>query len=662
MEVREVDTEKRNMVKFITERLFKQAKDWKSYYAGDKQAKWIDDIRFVKGIQWPALRPQEKTSVVINRIWSNIQKELPFMTDRMPKLYIDPTEPADKPIADIIKQIIETQWVERDMERKIPEGTLHAKEVGTTFYRPFWNNQLANGLGDIDCEALDPLECFPFAYTDELTSEKCEGFIWARNVALGWIKKNYEKDGWRVKSQVDSTIPDRAKESNMASDENQVRQVSDMGAGSNYTASETNYLPSTGTSLADSDLQRVTLIKCYLRDGTTQDVEEVKDGKKVKSKKAVYPNGRMITLAGGIILEDEPFAFEFFPYVEQRNYIQPGEFWGESDVKQIKDNQKLYNKILSMLTDALKRGIYTTKFIQTGSGIDADNFYVTSDAAYDTKIPNPVTELAPQALPPQAFAFPQSIEMAIEKTFGIGDLGSVGNPSDLPSGRSLSEYQEATQTRLRQKIRNLEYTVRKIGKAWVEMILKNYTEDRVMRLFNSNTQSSEYVFVFREENPQKSQLIKQQKQQEIIEGTEQKDQTGKPVPGSGQPKYKHVINLAEVKGEFDLTVATGSTVSVSKHATFDQAAVLFKLGAIDRTALLEAAEFPNRVDIIKRMDQQQQAMAQAQGQVAQMDMQKEQMGNQTTMAKAQMDNQTKMAIEQIRKPDPRIQALEALLK
>ena len=662
MEVKEVDGEKQRLIKFIDSKLFSQAKSWKSYYSGDKHSKWLDDIRFVKGIQWPSLRPQEKASAVINRIWSNIQKELPYMTDNPPKIYIEPTEISDKPAAEIIKRIVETNWLQRDMERKLPEGTLNAKEVGTAFYRPFWNVALAGGLGDMDCAVLDPIECFPFAYTSELSKEGCEGFIWARNVSLGWIKRNY-KEGWRVKSQTEAAIVDRAKESNMASDESGVRQVSDMGAGSSYTAEETHYLPSTGVSMSESDLQRVTIIKCFLKDSAIDDDKEEEKNKKPGLK---YPNGRMVTIAGGIVLEDEPWPFEFFPYVEQVNYIQPGEFWGESDVKQIKENQKLYNKVLSMFADAIKRGIYTVKFIKTGSGIDVDDFLVSSDAAYPTNIDNPVSELQPQLLPPQAIQFLQFIESSIEKTFGMADLGTAGSPADLPSGRSLAEFQEITQTRLRQKIRNMEFAVKKIAMAWVEMILKNYTEDRIMRLFNPKTQGAESVFIFREDDPQIAEQIKQEKELEIVEGSEQKDpQTGQPVPGSGQKKYQHVLNLAEIKGSFDVNVATGSTVSVSKFASFNQAAMLYKLGAIDRAALLEAADFPNREEVSKRMDQQmaqaQQGQAEAAQAEAQGKIQGEQVQAQTTMAKAQMDNQTDLMIEQMRRQN-KVRELEGLIR
>jgi len=178
------------------------------------------------------------------------------------------------------------------------------------------------------------------------------------------------------------------------------------------------------------------------------------------------------------------------------------------------------------------------------------------------------------------------------------------------------------------------------------MMLKNYTEGRIMRIMNPQGEA-EYVYVFREEDEQLAQVIKQKVQQEIIPGTEQMDpQTGQPVPGSGQPKYKHILNLAEIKGGFDLRVADNSTVSVSKVATFEQSMVLYQAGIIDSEAVLESADYPNKEEIRRRMELKQQQAMQAQQQAVQTEVQgemgKEQMKSQTTLQKAQMDNQTKI--------------------
>lgn len=480
--------EERKIVKFIENKLFDPAKKWKYYYSGDKQERWLDDIRWYKGVQWAQNRPKEKSSIFFNRLFSTIQKELPFMTDRQPKIYVQAEEPSDEPAAKILERIMETKWNERNMELKIPEAVMHAKQLGTGFLRPFWNPKLSNGLGDVDCEVVDPFEVFPFAYTKRM--EFGDGVIWARWVSLGWIRQNYPKEGWRVKpgGYGDSGIPDRAKDTNRVQGD-AYAQVTDT------TGSQTDYLPSGGgSSIDESDFKRCLVMTVFMKDGSMK--EEEKNGK--KKKEAVYPLGREITICNGIVLEDKPFPFDNFPgMVELLNYIEPGEFWGESDIVQIKEGQKELNKLQAMIIDATRRGVYTTKFVQTGSGIDVDNFVVTSDAVYETKIPNPVSELIPQALPPQIFSYSQQIEQAIATTAGAVEY-TPPQSGDLPSGRSLATLNEINQTRIRQKIRNLGYAIKLTGKMWLEMFLKNYTESRIMRIFNSTGNQQEYVYVFRE--------------------------------------------------------------------------------------------------------------------------------------------------------------------
>src|SRR3990167_6590056 len=282
------------------------------------------------------------------------------------------------------------------------------------------------------------------------------------------------------------------------------------------------------------------------------------------------------------------------------NYINPGEYWGMSDITQIKEGQKELNKIQAMVIDAMKRDVYREKFVLKDSGIDPDTYVVTQDSMYESRVANPVQEVGKFGLPPEALSYGSIIEAAIEKTAGTAEYNppSSGN---LPSGRSLQELQEVTQTRLRQKIRNLDESIRLLGVAWLEMILKNYTESRIMRTFNSLNNKQEYVYVFNEKDPQLAVAIKEQVSRETVAGSEQVDpRTGQPAPNSGTPKYQHLLNLAEIKGGIDVKVSAGSTVSVSKVATFEQAAMLYKFGVLDQEALLEAADYPDRENIIRR--------------------------------------------------------------
>ena len=590
-------------IKFIKDNLFAQAKAWKSFYAGDNSDLWIDDIRWYKGQQWSQARfdSKEKSSIFFNRLFSTIQRELPFMTDRRPRLRLEPTEPSDKPFAQIFERILDMTWVNRGMPMKLPEALLHAKQLGIGFFRPIWNPELANGQGDIDCEVPDPLEVFPFAYTKELKTG--EGLIWARWVSLGWVRKNFD-NGKDVKATVqeDKSVPDRAKETNIGSGMSFAQITNTQGT-------TTNFLPSpSGTSIHEDDLKRVLLITAFIKDGSTEDVEseEKVEGKikKVKKSQLVFPNGRMITIAGEVILEDDKYPFRKFPgFVELINYKNPGEFWPMSDIKQIKEGQKELNKLQAMIIDAVKRGVYTVKFVDSRSGIDADNFVVSSDTAYETNIPNPVTELVPQALPPQVFQYGQVIEQAINTTAGTQEFTTPQSAGSLPSGRALSEFQEITQTRLRLKIRNMESAITEVGRIWLEMIIANYSEQRIMRIFNPKTRNQEFVFIFKEEDSAVAEEIKQKVSQQIVPGTEEKDEQGQIVKGTGTPKYQHVLNMADIEGEFDLTVVSGSTISESRIANFEQSFRMFGAQAIDRTALLDAAEYPEKEEVLRRMDE-----------------------------------------------------------
>jgi hypothetical protein len=527
------------------------------------------------------------------------------------------------------------------MERKLPEAILNAKQLGTAFLRPFWNTELLGGLGDIDVEVLDTFEVFPFAYTK--TMKETEGVIHARWVSYGYIKKKYPSKAADVKmsltSQVENKdVPDRSKDTNRGS-EMYYAQVTDT------TGTETHYLAGPqGTGIDTADLKRVLLITVYLRDESVETSKDDSEQKGIKVDKAKYPNGRVMTIASGILLDDYAFQFENFPgIIDFVNYSQPNEFWGMSDISQIKEGQKGLNKLNASIIDAINRDVYRQRFILAQSGIDIDNYTVTFDSVYETNVANPVQETGQFSLPQAVLSYPDIMEKAIEKTSGAVEF-YPNNGSRPPSGRTLAQIQEMSLTRIRPKLRNMEYGIRMLGVMWLEMILKNYTETRIMRLFNAANNQQEYVYMFREEDPQKAAVIKQQMQQAEIEGTQKMDpQTQQPIPGSGQKKYQYVLNMAEIKGDFDLIVATGSTVSVSQVATFDQASQLFQLKAIDQQALLDAADYPQKEEVLKRMRQQAQAGMQMQQQKVQTPIQVQTLKSKTDIQKELIKGKQKAA-------------------
>src|SRR5690606_28901587 len=75
--------------------------------------------------------------------------------------------------------------------------------------------------------------------------------------------------------------------------------------------------------------------------------------------------------------------------------------------------------------------------------------------------------------------------------------------------------------------------------------------------------------------------------------------------------------LEDVKLEYDAIVTHGSALPEDKGERGALALDLFRLNAIDRQALLEALEWPDRGEIIKRMGNQtsEEAKAQAQGMI-----------------------------------------------
>src|SRR5690606_27714198 len=92
------------------------------------------------------------------------------------------------------------------------------------------------------------------------------------------------------------------------------------------------------------------LITCYIKDSDEICEEEYEDeetGEKKYRQKKKFPKGRKIQLAGKVLLYDieNPYNDGEFPYERGVNYIDPGSFWGISEVEPIEGPQQTFNKI-----------------------------------------------------------------------------------------------------------------------------------------------------------------------------------------------------------------------------------------------------------------------------------------------------------------------------
>jgi hypothetical protein len=101
----------------LVEKCFSKAKAARKPY----DEKWLDYYKMFRGRQWKDQRPSYRHSEVINLIFRAIQSEVPILTDRLPRPRFVPQEPNDYPLAQILNDVLDSDWISGNWDLKFTE-------------------------------------------------------------------------------------------------------------------------------------------------------------------------------------------------------------------------------------------------------------------------------------------------------------------------------------------------------------------------------------------------------------------------------------------------------------------------------------------------------------------------------------------------------------
>lgn len=352
--------------------------------------------------------------------------------------------------------------------------------------------------------------------------------------------------------------------------------------------------------------------------------------KKVFEQVAKYPRGRKIVLCNGVLLEDGDAGYDDgeIPYQRYPNYVLPREFWGISEVEQLEGPQKTFNKLVSFALDVLTLMGNPIWLVHGSSGLDPETIRSQPGAVYewDGEPGTKPERVEGVGLQPYVLQMIEKMGEWFDSVGGSQDVSRGVQPTGITAASAISSLQEAAQTRIRQKARNMDYYLQSLGQQYLSRVFQFYTVPRIFRL--TGNQGAQKYFRMHVEHYDKTELQQsvdpltgEVSQQEVPTGEKgmrmhvqpySVDETGRPT-GQYNPLEARQY---EIRGKFDVRVNTGSALPFAKAEKEERLFKLFQLQAIDQEELLKGLDYPNYQAIMQRMQQaaQQAAMAQAQQQ------------------------------------------------
>lgn len=522
-----------------------------------KVAEWNRNYRILRNRTWLEGRATWLPSPEVPEVLPIISTMVGWMTDQRPTYNITPWAPPHSQFANFystVSQDLQTAmyaaWQMHDYDAHIELSVFDAYVYGTGILKTGWDASLNGGLGDAVLRRVDPYTFYPDPNATSM--EDANYFIEARTMSL---------------QEMDRRWPGAAKKFHEGGITEDVDAPPNLDT--HTTAPKANPAAISGGSpryglpgqsrINATDDPGVTVFEAWLRQHSTHENED--------GTLAVFDAWRVVVVAGNTVLMDEDAEdlWEHASHPYQRVVLmETGEFWGMAMVDFLRSCQLSINRLLASL-------IHNIELV--GNPVFKES---TRAGIMRTKITNrPGTRVsvnenstAEWLNPPQTH--PLMMQLV---TFFIGEMERISGMSAVvrgatPTGRNaegvIDAVQEAAFVRIRLALRNLERALRSAGNKIASLIVENYTGPRMVAITGPN---------------------------------------GEKTMLSLKARHFHVPTTdGHAPLRFTLNVEAGSSLPTSRKARAAEADTLYAMGAIDRVAVLEAHEYPNRDEIARRVN------------------------------------------------------------
>ncbi len=507
--------------------------------------RWKSNYKLLRGNHWGEKARNNPDKITINLFFANVQRTVANITAKNPVAEVVDLDGNEDNVDQILTLKMKKWWNETEQQARLARSSLNNETYGITIEKAVW----ASGKKEFIPVIIDPYSYFPApGYFEDQAGIPYE--IHAFSVPVYQIEDTFGVEG---------VTEDDVQQILGREDREDVRPnmiLADSGVGVVLDQTRKD-LDSKGNKGGEA-----LVVECWIKDTTKVDDE------------LVYPDGvRVITICNkNIFLNDMPnpnvnfeldedvarksFAWGRRPFYKANSYEDTTSNWGFSAGEQTGDLNKKINEIVSRIASYCNRALFPTLIVEKGAGITKAMINNKPGLVLMPTRPNARIEyLQVPNLPSNFF---QTLDLLInfhDRVYQIEDADRGVGPTGVTAASAIVSLQERNAVLIRHKIRGTEFLCRMRGR-WNISFIQNFSVKP-----EKITMPDETIYEF-----------------------------------SG-------IELAGRK--FNYIVESDSTVARTSVQDQEQAVGLFKINAIDRTALLDELNYKNRKQIIERMGETQ---------------------------------------------------------
>lgn len=464
-------------------------------------------IDYIEGRQWSAKSRFGRSRPVKNRLFRQFIETVGLLTDIQPDFQVKIRDRIDgfSELEKLLNMMI-VDWAEMtDFEMELSQVVMYGL-IHTGYAKVIWNSDLFGGLGDVEFQPISPVNLMVVGSSSKLQEAEC--IIARRVVNMAWVKRKYGDiaNGVRPDSQY-SELPGMTFRPSRISKGSWARLGGPLKT-----------LLGTKTEGTQSKYPQVMLKDFWFKDDEIwHGSESILVGRKntnwsymVEPGMPLWPRGRVVTIAGGKVLEDtcNPYWDAKFPFVAYRPYKVPWKFHGLSMMEPQVALQNIINRInggvMDTINAAIEPSIMGPRAAMSQGNWDAlDPGAPGAKIVYNNNTPRPPEFRKPPELGSYVLPFEQSIEAEMDLTSGAAAMNQLMQKKQVPGGDSIEKINSSRSTNIRFAGRSLQSFLTEGGTMVISRNLQfSDTRHRIARFGSAGVTGNDFEPIYGSTIPQ----------------------------------------------------------------------------------------------------------------------------------------------------------------
>ena len=580
------------------------------------------------------LAQRNQADIPMDRVSSAIEKFKAVLTSRPPAFTITPREDSDVQVASLWRSIMGYVWQISDGDWQIKQAIQDYATTGMGYLYAYIDSESDFGRGDVKFTYIDPFRVYASPSSRDRWFSDSDGLILSTILTGEQAVNLYPELGDKVDPVTGEKVSGLLKELSTYDyhdeDYPSSQNKNSMNVFTPAEVKDKDYIDNNKYQVLERfykvkvPFYRVINMKTQEEDILSQEeyaqfAQENMEAFEIGAYSAIevfQSRVKVCASIGEIVLYEQILNTDEYPIVPLPN-IWTGTPYPRSDVSRARPMQRLLNKLWSLALSHAQASAGLKLLVPLGSVDDIDQL------EKDWANPNAVIEVdssqgephypAPQPLAGEFYRLIQQSEFYIDFIFGRPEMMHGFAEKAPETSRATERMIALGSERPKSKLRDVEFSINKLGKVLYNLSKGHYTYKKIFRLAQPNNNITEVMANF------------------------YTDVSGAVID---MKKDKHFLD------QHDIRIESGSTMPSSKYAELAVYLEAFQMGIVDRYEVLKKnPELFDKEGIMRRTEEKQQMQQQIQAMESQI---KNLQGDLQTAQRESVSDRKKVEVEKFK--------------